>query len=153
MRDLEQRVEELLRDKDQAVASEQYERASQLRDQITEVRRQDRSSSGGDQSAVPEVTVEDIAEVVSRATGVPVSQLTEEEKDRLLRLEQHLHERVVGQDEAVSAVAEAVRRVPGRPGRPGPAGRQLPVPRPDRGRQDRAGPRADRGAVRRGRAG
>ena len=59
---------------------------------------------------MPEVTVNDIAEVVSRATGVPVQQLTEEEKDRLLGLERHLHERVVGQDEAVGAVAEAVRR-------------------------------------------
>src|SRR6202041_3327682 len=61
-------------------------------------------------SAVPEVTVEDIAEVVSRATGIPVRQLTEEEKDRLPRLEEHLPERIVGQDEAVAAVAEAVRR-------------------------------------------
>ena len=58
----------------------------------------------------PEVTVEDIAEVVSRATGIPVSQLTQEERDRLLKLEERLHERVVGQDEAVMAVAEAVRR-------------------------------------------
>jgi ATP-dependent Clp protease ATP-binding subunit ClpC len=109
VRDLERRAEELQRDKDQAVASEQYERASQLRDQITEVRQQI-EQLGGDQQAVPEVTVNDIAEVVSRATGVPVTQLTEEEKDRLLRLEQHLHERIIGQDEAVSAVAEAVRR-------------------------------------------
>jgi ATP-dependent Clp protease ATP-binding subunit ClpC len=59
---------------------------------------------------VPEVTAADIAEVVSRATGIPVSQLTEEERDRLLRLEEHLHHRVIGQDEAVEAVAEAVRR-------------------------------------------
>ena len=59
---------------------------------------------------MPEVTAADIAEVVSRATGIPVRQLTEEEKDRLLRLEQHLHDRVIGQDEAVAAVAEAVRR-------------------------------------------
>jgi ATP-dependent Clp protease ATP-binding subunit ClpC len=109
VRDLERRAEELQRDKDQAVASEQYERASQLRDQITGVRQQI-EQLGGDQQAVPEVTVNDIAEVVSRATGVPVTQLTEEEKDRLLRLEQHLHERIIGQDEAVSAVAEAVRR-------------------------------------------
>ncbi|HEY2129729.1 MAG TPA: ATP-dependent Clp protease ATP-binding subunit [Streptosporangiaceae bacterium] len=109
VRDLEQRAEELQRDKDQAVASEQYERASQLRDQISEVQQQ-MEQLDGDQSAVPEVTVNDIAQVVSRATGVPVTQLTEEEKDRLLRLEQQLHERVIGQDEAVSAVAEAVRR-------------------------------------------
>ena len=58
----------------------------------------------------PEVTVEDVAEVVSRATGIPVSQLTQEERDRLLKLEERLHERVVGQDEPVVAVAEAVRR-------------------------------------------
>ena len=57
-----------------------------------------------------EVTAEDIAEVVSRATGIPVSQLTEEERERLMRLEEQLHERVVGQDEAVTAVAEAIRR-------------------------------------------
>lgn len=54
--------------------------------------------------------MEDIAEVVSRATGIPVSQLTEEERERLLRLEETLHARVVGQDEAVQSVAEAVRR-------------------------------------------
>ena len=109
VRELERRAEELQRDKDQAIANEQYERASQLRDEISQVRQQ-LESLDGDPSSVPEVTAEDIAEVVSRATGIPVRQLTEEEKDRLLRLEQHLHDRVIGQDEAVEAVAEAVRR-------------------------------------------
>jgi ATP-dependent Clp protease ATP-binding subunit ClpC len=56
------------------------------------------------------VTEADIADVVSRATGIPVAQLTEQERERLLRLEGHLHEHVVGQDDAVTAVAEAVRR-------------------------------------------
>jgi ATP-dependent Clp protease ATP-binding subunit ClpC len=109
LRELQRRADELQRDKDQAVASEQYERASQLRDEIGEIRRR-AEQLGTDHSAAPEVTVNDIAEVVSRATGVPVRQLTEEEKDRLLGLEQQLHERVIGQDEAVMAVAEAVRR-------------------------------------------
>ncbi len=109
VRELERRAEELQRDKDQAIANEQYEHASQLRDEISQVRQQ-LGDLGGDPSAVPEVTADDIAEVVSRATGIPVRQLTEEEKDRLLRLEQHLHDRVIGQDEAVEAVAEAVRR-------------------------------------------
>jgi ATP-dependent Clp protease ATP-binding subunit ClpC len=115
VRNLERRADELQRDKDQAVASEQYERASQLRDEIAEIRQQlermeppDRPAA--EQSEVPEVSPADIAQVVSRATGIPVHQLTEEEKDRLLRLEQHLHGRVVGQDEAVVSVAEAVRR-------------------------------------------
>ncbi len=109
VRELERQAEELQRDKDQAIASEQYEHASQLRDQISQVRQQLDQLTGGS-SGVPEVTAADIAEVVSRATGIPVRQLTEEEKDRLLRLEQHLHDRVIGQDEAVAAVAEAVRR-------------------------------------------
>jgi ATP-dependent Clp protease ATP-binding subunit ClpC len=109
LRDLERRAEELRRDKDQAVASEQYEHASRLRDQIEEVQRQVKDLTKNE-TAVPEVTVNDVAEVISRATGVPVQQLTEEEKERLLRLERFLHERVIGQDEAVDAVAEAIRR-------------------------------------------
>jgi ATP-dependent Clp protease ATP-binding subunit ClpC len=109
LRELERRVEELRRDRDQAVASEDYEQASRLRDELRDIR--DRVEQlGKDSGAVPEVTPGDIAEVVSRATGIPVHQLTEEEKNRLLGLEQHLHERVVGQDQAVAAVAEAVRR-------------------------------------------
>jgi ATP-dependent Clp protease ATP-binding subunit ClpC len=108
-RELERRVEELQRDKDQAVASEQYEQASRLRDEVEDIKRRVGQLSR-DHQAVPEVTPDDIAEVVSRATGIPVNQLTEEEKNRLLRLEQHVHERVIGQDEAVAAVAEAVRR-------------------------------------------
>src|SRR6202044_1657250 len=115
LRNLERRADELQRDKDQAVASEQYERASQLRDEMGEIRQQidrmeRRNRPAAEQAEVPEVGAADIAQVVSRATGIPVHQLTEEEKDRLLRLEQHLHGRVVGQDEAVVAVAEAVRR-------------------------------------------
>ena len=109
LRDLERQAEELRRDKDQAVASEQYELASRLRDQIADVRRQI-EHLGHDESVVPRVTVSDIADVVSRATGVPVQQLTEEEKDRLLSLERYLHERIIGQDQAVAAVSEAVRR-------------------------------------------
>ena len=120
IRDLEREAGQLQRDKDQAVASEDYERASQLRDRIRELAERIGSRSSGS-SGVPEVTLADIAEVVARATGIPVRQLTEEEKDRLLRLEDHLHQRVIGQDEAVRAVAEAVRRSRsglGDPGRP-----------------------------------
>jgi ATP-dependent Clp protease ATP-binding subunit ClpC len=112
LRNLERQVEQLQRDKDQAIASEEFERASQLRDEIHEVRDRigAKRPSGESPTEVPEVTVNDIAEVVSRATGVPVRQLTAEEKDRLLNLEQQLHQRIVGQDEVVTAVAEAVRR-------------------------------------------
>src|SRR4051812_10428551 len=111
LRRREQEVSRLQREKDEAVAAEQYERASQLRSELLDAQRQlDEARSGGTESNVPEVGVEDIAEVVSRSTGIPVSQLTEEEMQRLLHLEQHLHERVIGQEEAVEVVAEAVRR-------------------------------------------
>ncbi len=110
LRGLEQEVERLHREKAQAVAAEQYERATYLRDHLLQAqRRLDEARSEAD-SAVPRVDVQDIAEVVSRTTGIPVSQLTQEEMERLLRLEQRLHERVIGQDEAVEVVAEAVRR-------------------------------------------
>src|SRR5690606_3864160 len=109
IRQLEQRIEELQRDKDEAVAAENYERAMSLRDEIEQIRDQ-LATTQEHESAVPEVGVADVADIVSRSTGIPVSQLTEDEKDRLLRLEERLHQRVIGQDEAVDAVAEAVRR-------------------------------------------
>ncbi|MCW3820122.1 ATP-dependent Clp protease ATP-binding subunit [Micromonospora sp. DR5-3] len=111
VRDLERQLDEMRRNKEQAVASEQYERASELRDRVSELEDQVRRARGeGESPNVPTVGPTEIAEVVSRATGIPVNQLTEEERDRLLRLEGYLHEKVVGQDDAVSAVAEAVRR-------------------------------------------
>jgi ATP-dependent Clp protease ATP-binding subunit ClpC len=110
-RQLEQRLAAQHREKDAAVASENYTRAGELQQQIVQTEQEFTAAQGGQQhQAVIEVTPEDIAEIVSRATGIPISQLTEEERDRLLHLEEHLHARVVGQDEAVAAVAEAVRR-------------------------------------------
>ncbi|GAA4896383.1 ATP-dependent Clp protease ATP-binding subunit ClpC [Stackebrandtia albiflava] len=108
-RQLEDRITRLRNDKDAAVDTEDYARASEIKADIdaAEARLSEARSDGG---PVPEVDVNDIAEVVSRRTGVPVSQLTKAERERLLSLETHLHERVVGQDEAVTAVAEAVRR-------------------------------------------
>ncbi|MFI5835655.1 ATP-dependent Clp protease ATP-binding subunit [Micromonospora sp. NPDC051300] len=111
VRDLEQQLDEVRRDKEQAVSDEQYERASSLRDRLAELEDQIRRARGDEgPNHVPEVGTKEIAEVVSRATGIPVTQLTEEERDRLLRLEGHLHEKVIGQDDAVGAVSEAVRR-------------------------------------------
>jgi ATP-dependent Clp protease ATP-binding subunit ClpC len=108
-RDQERRLEQLTRDRDQAVAAENYEKASELRDAITAVKAEIEGATVA-ADGVPQVTGADIAEVVSRATGIPVAQLTEEERERLLRLEAHLHDHVIGQDDAVEAVAEAVRR-------------------------------------------
>jgi ATP-dependent Clp protease ATP-binding subunit ClpC len=106
---LEDELRRVQREKDEAVANEDFEKAPGLRDRVEALRSQLEEARGG-RRPIAEVTAEDIAEVVSRATGIPVSQLTEEERERLMRLEEQLHERVVGQEEAVEAVAEAVRR-------------------------------------------
>ncbi|GGS70176.1 ATP-dependent Clp protease ATP-binding subunit [Streptomyces griseoviridis] len=108
-REAEGRLAALVRERDQAVAHEEYERAMDLRERIRDVEAQ-LSATEPDEQQAPAVTAEDIAQVVSRATGVPVTRLTEEERARLVKLEEHLHERVVGQEEAIRAVARAVRR-------------------------------------------
>jgi ATP-dependent Clp protease ATP-binding subunit ClpC len=95
------------RREDSSVAAEDYDQANEPRARIQRAEEELATADGG--HPVPEVTAEDVAQVVSRQTGIPVAQLTEEERDRLLRLEEHLHKRVIGQDEAVEAVAEAVR--------------------------------------------
>jgi ATP-dependent Clp protease ATP-binding subunit ClpC len=108
-RSLEEDLRRLARERDQAKAAEDYDRAGELRDQL-ESRRGELEERHKGRPRAPEVTPEDIAEIVSRSTGIPVSQLTTEERERLMRLEQELHGRIVGQEEAVAAVAEAVRR-------------------------------------------
>ncbi|MFI7020923.1 ATP-dependent Clp protease ATP-binding subunit [Streptomyces sp. NPDC050164] len=113
VRTMERELEQLTRDKDQAVADEQYEQATQLRDRIVDLKLRITQAGGDheiDEGQDLVVEAEAIAEVVSRQTGIPVSSLTQEEKDRLLHLEEHLHERVVGQDEAVRVVSDAVLR-------------------------------------------
>ena len=120
VRELEERIAQLEKDKDAAVADEQYERASQLRDEIG-VAQAELAANSGATTGLPEVSATDIAEIIARATGVPVSQLTEEEKVRLRRLEEELHQRVIGQDDAVRALARSVRRSRsglGKPNRP-----------------------------------
>jgi len=108
-RNLEEDLRRLARERDQATTAEDYDRAGQLTDQM-ESRRGELDERQKRRQRAPEVTAEDIAVVVSRATGIPISQLTTEERQRLLDLEQQLHGRIVGQEEAVKAVAEAVRR-------------------------------------------
>src|SRR5438874_1820624 len=108
-RSLEEDLRRLARERDQATAADDYDRAGTLTGQM-DTRRGELDDRQKKRQRAPEVTAEDIAEIVSRATGIPVSQLTAEERERLLRLEQQLHERIVGQEEAVDAVAEAIRR-------------------------------------------
>ena len=97
------------------------------------------------------VTEEEIARIIERWTGIPVAKLMEGEREKLLHLEDILHQRVVGQDEAVRLVTEAILRSRAGIAGPGPAHRLLPVPGPHRRGQDRAGQGPGRGPVRRAR--
>jgi ATP-dependent Clp protease ATP-binding subunit ClpC len=107
---LEAELRSLQTERDQGVAAEDFGKALEPKEKVAGLPEPFEESGGDRHPTVGEVTAEDIAEIVSRATGIPVSQLTEEERERLLRLEGQLHERIVGQEEAVEAVAEAIRR-------------------------------------------
>ena len=107
-------LESLRREKDQAIASQQYEYAAELRDR--ELKLQDKIKEMGEWEegeegiATPVVTEEDVSEVISMWTGIPVSRIASEESARLLRMEEQLRARVIGQDEAIETIARAVRR-------------------------------------------
>lgn len=92
------------------VAEIRYSKLKELQDDIKNIQKQLQATQGGDAMVREEVTAEDIAEVVSRWTGIPVTRMLQSEKDKLLHLEDELHKRVIGQDEAITAVADAVRR-------------------------------------------
>ena len=92
------------------VAEIRYSRLKQLEDDIKNIQQQLQTTQGGQAMVREEVTEDDIAEVVSRWTGIPVTKMLQSEKDKLLNLEDELHKRVIGQDEAITAVADAVRR-------------------------------------------
>ena len=92
------------------VAEIRYGKIQQLQDDIADVQARLATTQGGNAMIKEEVTSEDIADVVSRWTGIPVSKMLQSEKDKLLHLEEELHRRVVGQDEAIQAVSDAVRR-------------------------------------------
>ena len=92
------------------VAEIRYSRLKTLEDDIKNIQKQLQATQGGEAMIREEVTAEDIAEVVSRWTGIPVTRMLQSERDKLLHLEEELHKRVIGQDEAISAVANAVRR-------------------------------------------
>ncbi len=114
VRELEEEVKRLSAEKKSAINEQDFERAASLRDEekrVTEQLEAQRTAWQEKNATVSsEVTPNDIAEIVSGWTGVPVAQMTEAESQRLLKMESILHERIVGQDEAVTAVARAIRR-------------------------------------------
>lgn len=92
------------------VAEIRYSKLKALEDDIKKIQEQLKSTQGGAAMVREEVTADDIAEVVSRWTGIPVSRMMQSEREKLLHLEEELHKRVIGQDEAITAVSDAVRR-------------------------------------------
>ena len=92
------------------VAEIRYSRLKGLEDDIKKIQAQLKNTQGGEAMVREEVTADDIAEVVSRWTGIPVTRMLQSEREKLLHLEEELHKRVIGQDEAINAVSDAVRR-------------------------------------------
>ncbi|MEE1280617.1 MAG: ATP-dependent Clp protease ATP-binding subunit [Oscillospiraceae bacterium] len=114
LKELEDQLKKISQEKEEAVNTQDYERAAKLRDEENEVRAKVENVKENwkdtNEKAKTEVTVEDVALIVAQSTGIPVAQLSREESERLLKIEETLHQRVIGQDDAVSAIAKAVRR-------------------------------------------
>ena len=126
LREFDEKIAEVRREKESAIDGQDFEKAASLRDKektlLGEKAQREKEWKAGDMDVVAEVTDEEIAEVLATWTGIPVFRLTEEETARLLRMEDELHQRVIGQEQAIHAVSQAIRRTraglkdPKRPG-------------------------------------
>ncbi|OVE76138.1 NDP-hexose 4-ketoreductase, partial [bacterium F11] len=114
IKDKEGELEGLVKDKDNSIASQEYEKAARLRDQEKELRKGIEDSKkkwrSSREETIPSIDEEEIASVVSMWTGIPVTKLTETETEKLLQMEDALHQRVIGQDEAIRSISQAIRR-------------------------------------------
>ncbi|MEH2191296.1 MAG: ATP-dependent Clp protease ATP-binding subunit [Nostoc sp.] len=115
-KELDKELRQILKEKDDAVRSQDFDKAGGLRDREMEIKAeiraiaQSKTNATGTEGDEPVVTEEDIAHIVASWTGVPVNKLTESESEKLLHMEDTLHQRLIGQDEAVRAVSRAIRR-------------------------------------------
>ncbi|TAF07027.1 MAG: ATP-dependent Clp protease ATP-binding subunit [Nostocales cyanobacterium] len=115
-KELDKELRQILKEKDDAVRSQDFDRAGELRDREMEIKAeirtiaQTKTNAAGGDGVEPVVTEEDIAHIVASWTGVPVNKLTESESEKLLHMEDTLHQRLIGQDDAVKAVSRAIRR-------------------------------------------
>ena len=114
LKQLEEKIEEVEKDKEEAVRIQKFEKAASLRDKQKELKekyeKEQKKWKNKNNKEVTNITEENIAEVIANWTGIPAKKITEDENIRLKNLEKNLHERVIGQDEAVEAVAKAIRR-------------------------------------------
>ena len=113
-KELEKELKDLIKEKENAIRNQEFEKASQLRDEEADLKEQIREMAQQyreeHEANKPTVTEEDVATVIATMTGVPVTKLTEGESERLLNLEKTLHDRVIGQNDAVVAISKAIRR-------------------------------------------
>jgi ATP-dependent Clp protease ATP-binding subunit ClpC len=115
-KELDKELRQVLKDKDDAVRSQDFDKAGELRDREVEIKAeiralsQQKKAESDNEEESPVVCEEDIAHIVASWTGVPVSKLTESESEKLLHMEDTLHQRLIGQDEAVKAISRAIRR-------------------------------------------
>ena len=115
-KELDQELRELLKSKDEAVRNQDFEKAGELREREMEIKAQinaialSKKGASEDVNKTPTVTEEDIAQIVAAWTSIPVNKLTKSESEKLLQMEETLHGRIIGQDEAVVAVSRAIRR-------------------------------------------
>jgi len=115
-KELDQELREILKTKDDAVRNQDFEKAGQLREREMEIKAQinaiaqSKKGASEETSTTPTVTEEDIAQIVAAWTSIPVNKLTKSESEKLLQMEETLHSRIIGQDEAVVAVSRAIRR-------------------------------------------
>ena len=126
LRELDEKIAEVRRNKEAAIDDQDFEKAASLRDQeskLSEERKaKEEAWKGGESDEIAEVGDQEIAEVLAMSTGIPVVRLTQTETAKLLKMEDELHKRVIGQDEAVKALAQSIRRTrsglkdPNRPG-------------------------------------
>src|SRR5687767_7951424 len=114
LREFDGKIADVRRDKESAIDAQDFEKAASLRDSeknlLNDKARREREWKSGDMDVVAEVDEEEIAEVLSTWTGIPVFKLTEEETEKLLRMEDELHKRIISQDDAIKAVSKAIRR-------------------------------------------
>ena len=114
LKEVEERIEILRKEKEASVKGQDFEKAAALRDQEREAKadleRMKREWARSKAEAQPVITAEDIAQIVSKWTGIPVFRMEEKETQKLLRMEEDIHKRVIGQDEAIKAIANAIRR-------------------------------------------
>ena len=126
LRELDEKIAEVRRNKEAAIDDQDFEKAASLRDEESKLsderRAKDEAWKGGESDEIAEVGDQEIAEVLAMSTGIPVVRLTQTETAKLLKMEDELHKRVIGQDEAVKALAQSIRRTrsglkdPNRPG-------------------------------------